>query len=402
MGANELRIVRRIEDSIRDAHGPRIHVIKSRDITNSRNFADKVFRVLKMHGYIVNALTMQNINDPAQEESPSTRIYAIDEDTVKNFVGDRLNEIASPMQYLFDESKLAYMKRPILISVVSDSFYERYGVQKRPEQTSTGTVRKKKNRVTRTKSSNSTLAVYSFYLAAFSFFLSGVNSIFGSYFTFSYGNVYYISLPFGILILSLAAIAVRAFSLGEEEKRSVLPVMLSIVLFILLLIVGIAANNYGMSIAEIFSDTGQAVFSASFSMFVVALAFVVMIIALSRYILFLGSSAGTKAYLFGIAGLVLLISVVLVSNLPPLTIFGTNPLNPVSVPSQPISTNPGSVFLNFVFDPEFPVFGTTSYFSAQSTAQYILLRNYLVMFANVILGLSYMFAVKSRKILQAK
>lgn len=396
MGANELRIVRRIEDSIRDSKGPRIHVIKSRDIANSRNFAEKVFRVLKMHGYSIEPLTAKNLDDSVDTEPPSTRIYAIDEDTIKDYLGERINETTSPVQYIFDKTKLAYIRKPVLVSVVSDSFYEKYGVAKDTEQVEGKPVRNRTKKATRKNVVNSKLAIYSFYIAAASFFISGLNAIIGSYLTFSISDVVYSILPLAILLFSIAAIAVRAFSLAHEDKKSVIPVTLSIVLFIFLLVIGIALTAYDTSIADVFYDTGQVLFSSSASMIMVALAFVVMVIAMSRYILFLGTNSGSRAYFLAMAGILLLIGVVLVSNFPPMTIFGSYPGSNFAISSQPTAHSPIYLMMNFFFDPEFPLFGGTSFFSSNAP-QYLLVRNYILLLANTILGLSYVIAARTRR-----
>lgn len=347
-----------------------------------------------MRGYSIEELSAQNLNESVDGEASETTIYTIDEDTVKDFLGDKINEVSSPIQYLFDNTKLSYLRKPVLVAVVSDAFYDRYGFRNYAEQGSGKTVKKNRRESVRRNVSDSRLAIYSFYLAAISFFLSGINVLFGNFFL-SYFNPSYAIVPMAILLVSLAAITVRAFSLGREGKRSVLPVTLSIVLFIVILLIGMGASYYNVNLAQLFYDTGSVILSSSVDFLLVILAFIIMVAALSRYVLFLGSGAGTISYALAISGIVLIMAIVLVSNLPPIPILGT--LNyPLIGPNQHPANVSTIVMLNFVFDPEFPIFGVGSYFQSVNFPQYALLRNDILFLANFILGLSFLSAIRFR------
>lgn len=395
VGANELRIVRRIEDSIKTSRGPRIQIIKSRDIVNARSFSEKVFRVLKMHGYRIQVLTAENLNDSVDDlnSSPVT-IYTIDEDTIKQYLGSKLDELEAPMQYLFDNSMLAYNRNPVLISTVSDSFYGKVGLQ-RYAQPETGGVSSKKVKSGHGKKPGvSRLAIYSFYLVAFSFILSGINVLFGNL-TFIRTQYSSISLlPFAILILSLAAISVRAFSLGNDDRRSVVPAAISIILFILLLLLGIVTAYYGLSITNIFSNTESVLFSGASDILLMILGAAVLLVSLSRYILFLGASSGRRAYFLSITGIILIVVVVFISNLPPVSIMGATLTNPLF--GNPGGPNAMYIIINFAFSPEIPIFGAFTYFQAGGVPQYFLLRNYILFTANIIMALSFFMAIRER------
>lgn len=394
VGANELRIVRRIEDSIKESRGPRIHVVKSRDIHNAMNFSAKVFRVLKLHGYKVEPLTVENINDSITEEESSNVIYSIDQDTIKQVLGDKLQQIDSPVQYIFDNTKLAYLQKPVLVSTVSDEFYDRYGIKNFTDQPNVKLARKKSNPVKKNYAAGSPLAIYSFYLAAISFILSGVNVMVGSYITLS-STVSFTPVPFAILIISVAAIVLRAFSLGGEDKKSVWPATTAILLFIVLLVLGFA-TSFNTSVQELFVDASHVLFASNTNILMVVFSLVIIGIALSRYILFIGTAAGARSYMLSLAGVALIVAVILISNLPPIPVIGGTGI-PVSVPNSPLIVPQVISLLNYVFTPEIPMFGSFSYFQAVGIPQYLLLRNYILLAANLILAVSYLLAVRARK-----
>ncbi len=393
IGANELRIVRGIEDSIKNSRGPRIQVVKSRDIKNAEHFAEKVFRVLKMHGFKIVNLSVEELRKNPQEiTAGENTIFSINEATIKNYLGSNLNTSGRPMQYLFDNSMLSYLRKPVLISVVSDAFYDKVGLQKFVQyENSQGKTRVAKRGVEK-KSGVNRFTLYSFYLAAVSFALSGLNSLFGSYLQFQ-GTYNLLVVPLALLILSLSAITLRAFSLGQEDHKSLAPVSIALVLFLFTLILGLITTSYGLSLARVFLNTVNVIFSLNSDLTLLALAYTVMALSLIRYILFLGANSGGRAYALSAAGLVLFVLVILMTNFPAVTIFGQTvlSLNGGVAPYATLSA------YGFGFSPEIPIFGISSYFQVSGTPQYLLLRNYLLFIANIILSLSYFTAARRQK-----
>lgn len=387
IGVNELRIVRGIEESLSNKKGPRIQVIKSRDIANARSFSEKVFRVLKMHGYRIHPLNMDNINTPVEaSNTDSVTIYTIDEDTMKNYLGNKLGEMGSPMQHLFKTSMLSSVKNPVLISTVSDAFYnwvnpEKFNVQE-PE-----------NRVTEEKavkaSKGSTqYRVASFYLVAAAFILSALNSVVGNYIVIGdFNGTVYTPIPFLIFVFSISAIAIRSFGLGSENRKSMYMIAVAIVLFIVLFVSGEILQYYLSPYSVPFVDAVKAILQSSSNYFMMLIGIVVTVLSLSRYFLFLGSDSARASYFLSSVGLALIVVVILISLQPFETLL-----------TPPIFGTPGTVgsvvSSHFVFMPYFPMFGTSNYFNITGTPQYYFIRNYILLVANLILAVSFLVAVR--------
>lgn len=394
VGINELKIVKGIEDSLKDLKGPRIQVIKSRDISNARTFSQKILRVLKMHGYNVHLLTMENIHD-AHEPSGSDHltVYSIDEDTIRAFLAGEHNDGSIPMQTLFDNSILSSVSNPLLISTVSDAYYGEVGIQKfnaanQPELKAARPIKKETS-----TSGENRFAIASFYLVAISFAIGGIISLFGDYVTF--GNQYttFTPLPAAMLVISVAAIAVRAFGLGYERKGSFASVSGSIAIFLVLLVLGIIAASYFPFISTIMGNTVTDLLSYGTNITYALLAFIVLVLSLSRYVLFLGRSAGSPSLFLSIAGVILLGAVIIISTQPYIPLASSGGF--VSIGNaQGVFASLDQVFLYNTYD---PIFGTVNYFYLNGTSQFLLLRNYILLASNLILAVAYLLGIKTLK-----
>ncbi len=375
------------------SRGPRIQIIKSRDLKNARSFAEKVHRVLRLHGYKVQVLNKDNLNQKVEKSnSDSITVYTIDEPTIKDILGEDINGTDKPIRALFDSSMLSYMKAPVLIVVVSDEFYGETGLQGYAQSLSdkNGLPAKNRawNRKPARKQTNRSTPV-SLYLAAIAFFGSGLNSIFGNYLVVN--TVYGTILPLGLLILlvSIAAIVLRAISLGNESSKSIPLVVASIALFIVLTLLGIFSSLIPSSLAPIVDNTITMMLTASPLYMVLAWGF--FIIGLLRYIFFLGRGSGRGAYSLTIFGLVWLSFLIVISFHPEIMVFGG--LNPFSViPGGSLATRAGNPF-------DFPVFSFDYYFRSSTVQQYLYLPNYLILLGNAFMALGLLLAAKNQKAL---
>lgn len=392
-GLNELRVVKKIEDYMNNSRGPRIQVIKSRDIKNAEHFSEKVFRVLEMRGYKIEKLSSQDLKStPSKESSSSNTIYAINETVIKEFLGSDISQSGHPIRYIFDNSMLSYLKKPVVISTVSDGFYNSVGMQSIAN--SPGEGRTTRQKVTREVGVNR-LASSSLYLAAIAFALSGVNNLFGSLVNISYFNNTITPLPAAILFLSVAAIFMRGFSLRKEDGKSIAMVAFSIIIFVafvILLFVNPYFQNYYLT--QIL-NTQPFPTNTSSNLLYSLLSLVVIVVSLSRYPLFLGRNSGKSSYLLAIGGITLLLAVVLMVNMPFITIFG-NTVNSLQLPLSYLGSNL-SVGFNYIYSPNLPLFGNLGYFEIFGTPQYILFRNFLLLLANVMLSVSFIVGAKHLK-----
>ena len=375
------------------SRGPRIQVIKSRDLKNARSFGEKVYRVLRLHGYKVQVLNKDNIYEKVEKSnSDSITVYTIDEPTIKAILGDEINGTEKPIRALFDRSMLSYMKAPVLIVVVSDEFYGETGLQSYAQSLSEKNGLPSRNRTrnrkpARRSTNRSTPA--SLYLAAIAFFGSGLNALFGNYLVINttYGTI----LPLGlfILLVSIAAIVMRAISLGNESSKSIPLVVTSIALFIFLTLIGIFSSYLPNSAYQIVNNT--IVLMLTSTPLYVLLAWGFFMVGLLRYILFLGRGSGIGAYSLTIFGMAWLSFLIVMSFHPEIVAIGG--LNPYSmVPGGPLSTNTGNPF-------DFPVFSFDYYFMSSSVHQYLYLPNYLILLGNAFMGLGLLLAAKNQKAL---
>lgn len=387
VGANELRIVRGIEDSLRNKNGPHIQVIKSRDIANARSFSNKVFRVLKMHGYKIHDLNIENIDSPLDEdETESVTVFSIDEITMRQFLGKDLETVSSPIQYIFNNSMLSGVRNPMLISTVSDEFYDRSGLKaftNFPEEQEHSA-----KKPVRTASTGTSYRSGSMYLVAAAFLASGLNTVAGNFLTFNYASTLYTPLPFIVFIFSIAAIAIRAFGLNAESKRSAAMVISSISIFIALFVLGEVLPYYAPAYAAPFLDTAQALFHSQPSIILPILAVAVLLVSLSRYILFLGDNSGRPSLFLAIAGVAMILAVLFISMEPYITIFNT-PVNRVVSPGALVA------FSRFTYLPYFPIFGTSTFFNITGEPQYLFARNYIILAANLILAVAFLLSARN-------
>ncbi len=392
MGVNELKVVRKIEESMKVSRGPRIQVIKSRDLKNARSFAEKVYRVLRLHGYKIQVLNKDNIYQKVEKSnSDSITVYTIDEPTIKDALGDEINGTERPIRALFDRSMLSYMKAPVLIVVVSDEFYGETGLQSYAQSLSEKNGLPSKNRKKRpVRTIRNRATPVSLYLAAIAFMGSGLNSILGNYLVVNspYGTI----LPLGlfILLVSIAAIVVRAISLGNETSQSMPLVVASIALFILLTLLGIFSSYLPLSLYQVINDTIGTMLT-SLSPLYMLLAWGFFVLGLLRYILFLGRGSGTGAYALTIFGIIWLSFLVVMSYHPEIVAFGG--LNPyATVPGGTMAYSSGNPF-------DFPIFSFDYYFVSNTVHQYLYLPNYLLLLGNAFMALSLLLAAKSQKAL---
>ncbi len=389
-GPNELRVVTKIEEYTRNSRGPRIQVIKSRDIKNAEHFSYKVFRVLKSRGYEIEELTPESLKgEPDGTNQDQKLIYSIDEETIRQFLGSNLNQSDKPMKFLFDNSMLAYVRSPVVISTVSDEFYDRVGMQSFTSERPSATKTREKKKVSSDTSPVNRLAIWSFYFAAASFAIGAANSLLGNFMIFTYNGIQYTPFPAALLILSVIAIAVRSFSLSREDRGSMSLIISSIVLFILFLLFGIM-SSYSMIGQNYWPNNLANTILNSGSFTLVLIAAVVFALAVARYSIFLGKSSGKAAYVLSIAGSILLVSAALTYNMPYITIFGQTVYNQANIGA--------AVVLNqFSFNPSQPFFGTEAYYTIQGTAQYLLLRNWILFIANILLSFSFIQAIRAQK-----
>lgn len=396
-GPNELLVVSKIEDYARNSRGPRIQVIKSRDIKNAEHFSEKVFRVLKSRGYSIEELNMETLKREPDDGSSSPKlVYSINEETIRQFLGANLTQSDKPMKYLFDNSMLAYIKAPVLISTVSDSFYDKVGLRSFTSEKKGATKNgEKRQKIAGTSTANKP-AILSFYFASAAFALSALYSVFGNYLTFDQGSTVYTIVPFAILVLSVVAISARSFSLSREDRGSVALIVSSIVLFIMFLLFGILVSYNILSQNYWPNNLANALLNPS-SVPIMILSAVIFALAVSRFTLFLGKTSGKVPYTLSIAGAILLVSAALTYNMPYITIFGQTVLSqtgpailqyPLAIP-VPMG--------HFTFNPSQPFFGTDTYYAVQGTSQYLLLRNWILFIANVLLSFSFILAIRSRK-----
>ncbi len=389
-GPNELRVVNKIEEYTRNSRGPRIQVIKSRDIKNAEHFSEKVFRVLKTRGYRIEELDPETLKgEPDEGGSDPKLIYSINEETIKQFLGANLTQSEKPMKYLFDNSMLSYVRAPVLISTVSDAFYDRVGLQSFTSEKAAPNRTRERKHTSAGRSPVNRLAIWSFYFASAAFALSAIYSLFGNYLTFYEGSTGYTIVPLATLLLSIAAIAVRSFSLSREDRGSVALIVSSILLFILFLLFGILVSYNILSQNYWPSNIASALFNSS-SFTLVIISAVIFVLAVSRFTLFLGKRSGPVSYALSIVGAILLISAALTHNMPYITIFGQTVYNQANI-GAPALVN------QFSFNPSQPFFGTDSSYSIQGTAQYLLLRNWILFIANVLLSSSFILAIRSQK-----
>lgn len=399
IGANELRVVRKIEESLKNPRGPRIQVIKSRELKNAEHFSEKVIRALKAHNYPVKELTVETLKEtPSEEDTPVQQIYSIREATIKEFLGPNLNQAEKPMQYLFDNSMLAYLQNPILLSIVSDSFYGKVGLQNYVNSMNQPVLKQEGVKETGTVRDVNRLTTYSFYLAAASFLLSGLENIAGSYMQFGSGNIVYTPLPFTILVLSLIAISVRAFSLGKDDGRSRMLASTAIILFIAILLLGIVTSYFGLPYSGTFGGIYPDLLTLGQNIVLTFVSFAVMILAFTRYPLFLGANSGRGAYALSVAGILLGMAVILSSSLPQLNVYGQTLSTGFTIlPNlSPLALLQSIPTPTYYFVPEIPQFGMANYFSVSGTSQYLILKNYILLVANLILSLSFFLAIKSQ------
>lgn len=399
-GPNELRIVTKIEEYVRISRGPRIQVIKSRDIKNAEHFSTKVFRVLKSRGYRIKELSPESLSGQPDNISPDSKvIYSINEATIREFLGSNLDTADKPMKYLFDNSMLSYLKGPVLVSTVSDEFYSKVGLQTFTSEAQHSVARQPKRIDKQVKSVShvNKLAIYSFYFAAVSFALSAIDSLFGNYLYISYQGNQFLPIIFLMLVLSVIAVAIRSFSIVQESRGSIAVVVFSISMFIVFLFVGWYVSNFQPFSTNWINNLGYVLLN-SFpnNIMVILIASVVFVLSLSRYTLFLGANSGKAAYVMSIGGSFLIVSAALTYYFPFITIFGQT----VGIISSaggvllPITT----VTQHFTFNPYEPFFGTgPSYYYIGGTAQYMLLRNWILFIANVLMSLSFVLAIKSQK-----
>lgn len=381
-------MVRKIEDSLKNAKGPRIQIIKSRQIKNARSFAEKVFRVLKLHGYRIQPLNVENIKQkPDSSETGPQTIYTIDEPTIKDILGEAIDESERPIRALFDHSMLAYMRAPVLIVVVSDEFYGETGLhdyaqgisqEKRP-----ATPKKRK----RTGDEKNLATPISLYLAAVAFLVSGINSVFGSYFVAftSLGSLN--MLPTTILLISIAAIVGRAVSLGKESIRSIQVVVPSILLFIILTLLGIFIGDLPTSLANALNNSQFSLFSQPLSVLELSIAIAFFVIAMLRYVLFLGRDSGAPAYALTIFGIVWITFIV------ELSLF-----HPFTAPLLTSSTG-GIQTVNAALPTDFPVFAFNYYVSFPGVAQYMIPINLLALIGNLMMATGLLLAAKAQRAL---
>ena len=394
MGVNELKVVRKIEESMKASRGPRIQVIKSRDLKNSRSFAEKVYRVLRLHGYKIQVLNKDNIYQKVEKSnSDSITVYTIDEPAIKDALGDEINGTERPIRALFDRSMLSYMKAPVLIVVVSDEFYGETGLQSYTQSLSekNGLPSKTRNRKKRPARATTNRATpVSLYLAAMAFMGSGLNALLGNYLVFNspYGTI----LPLGlfILIVSIAAIVIRAISLGNETSQSIPLVVASIALFILLTLLGMFSSYLPLSIYRIINDTIGTMLTSPSPLYI-TLAWGFFVLGLLRYVFFLGRGSGTGAYALTAFGIIWLSFLIVMSYHPEIVAFGG--LNPyATIPGGTMAYSSGNPF-------DFPIFSFDYYFVSNTVSQYLYLPNYLILLGNTFLALGLLLAAKSQKVL---
>lgn len=389
VGVNELRVVRKIEESMKASKGPRIQVIKSRDLKNARSFAEKVYRVLRLHGYRIKVMDKGNIYQKAERSnSDSITVYAIDEPTIKEALGEELNGSERPIRALFDRSMLSYMKAPVLIVVVSDEFYGETGLQDYAQglaerSGSQGAVKNRKRKSTRQSTNRATPV--SLYLAAVAFMGSGLNAIFGSYLSLGTTVGTFLPLPIFILLISIAAIVVRAISLGNERIESVPFVVSSILLFIALTVLGIFAGNLPAYVSGALNFPQVPLFSAFLPVDELFLAYVFYILAMLRFILYLGRGSGRGSYALTIFGIVWITFIIYLKLVQPIFL----PVNNTLI-IAPVSTS---------YPTDFPIFGFNYNVLSPGTPQYMVLMNYLILIGNLIMAVGLLLAARTQKAL---
>lgn len=390
MGVNELRVVSKIEESLSASKGPRIQIIKSRELKNARSFAEKVFRVLKLHGYKLQPLNKGNINNKVEKSSAdSLTVYTIDEPTIKEILGDAINTEERPIRVLFHNSMLSYLKAPVLIVVVSDEFYGETGLQSYAQSLSAneGSDRAQKGSGKRSAGPERNRATpISLSLAAIAFLASGLDAVFGNYIVIgsSFGDFY--PLPILILLISIAAIVGRAISLGYERDSSIPLVVASIILFIALTLLQLFAGLMPEYVNRALNLFQVSLFSYSLPTAELALAAFLYILAMLRFVLYLGKGSGKAAYAMTIFG-ILWITFIIVMNV--LQAFAVPVTFPTSLNFQPISTN---------LPTDFPIFGFDYRTLPTGTPEYMVPVNDLVLIGNLIMGVGLLLAAKAQKV----
>ena len=388
---NELRVVRKIEESLQASKGPRIQVIKSRELRNASSFAEKVYRVLKLHGYKLQALNKDNINRKVEKSSTdSLTVYTIDELTIKEILGSGINESERPIRDLFNNSMLSYLKAPVLIVVVTDAFYGTTGLQSYAqslaENNSTGKASANKKKEAEKPERNRATPI-SLYLASIAFLASGVNSVFGSYISINSAYGTYFPLPIFILLISIAAIVGRAISLGNERRRSIPLVVASILLFITLTLLQLFSSYLPGYVVNSLNISQVLLFSGALPFTELALALIFYVLAMMRFVLYLGRGSGRGAYALSIFGIVW-VTFIIGINL--LQVSTHHYIFPPAFNIQPIVTS---------FPTDFPVFGFNYQMIFPGTAQYMLPMNALILIGNLIMALGLLLAAKSQKAL---
>ena len=353
--------------------------------------------MLKLHGYKLQPLNKENINQKVEKtNTDSITVYTIDEPSIREILGESINETQKPIRTLFDNSMLSYLKAPVLIVVVSDAFYGETGLQSYAQSLSAdnhggnsannhrnATVKKESNRAT----------VVSLYLAAIAFIASGINSVFGSFLTFS-ASPYttYTILPGIILIVSIAAIVGRAISIRNERNSSVPLVIASIVFFITLTVLGAFAGYLPGFISGAIAETENNVsnifplpYYPSMAEFVViGLLFAV---GMLRYVFYLGRGSGKAAYgmtIFGVAWMAFIIMMNFIYA-----------YSPAIFPAFLGTSGVSQLFPTISFD--LPLFGFNYVVSSVAIPQYMVPINDLVLIGNLIMATGLLLAAKSQR-----
>ncbi|HLH85853.1 MAG TPA: hypothetical protein VKU79_03185, partial [Thermoplasmataceae archaeon] len=119
--ARDLRVVESIESSAGSGGGIHIHIFKSRELTNARNYAKKIGSILTLHGYGVVDLTNGNSN--SEKGSRGISVYIVDENYLESIRKERNLQFPVRISQLIGSSKIGQNGSADVLVALSDAYH---------------------------------------------------------------------------------------------------------------------------------------------------------------------------------------------------------------------------------------------------------------------------------------
>ena len=369
IGRNELRIAQGIEQSFGTNKGYHVHVIKSRDVVNAEFFFTKVSRLLNLHGYTISKVDIDGLkSQELPETADSTVAYAVEESTLKSFLGEKIRSMESPVRYLISNSVLGKIKNLVLVLIVSDQFYFHLNMEN-------FNAEEKKERLEKDISKSETSYNYKkenntgFILIGLAFLTSAVNNIFGAYFVAFFGiQTDTLAISALIMLLTVMGITTRALTFASESTVSRLATEIGIMEYV---------GFFALGILFLYpSILGNLLFNLSVltgnSRYLDLITLVLLLVPLSKYSLILGLNHGRLPIYLALAGTAILAyAVLIVNNLLPPPFFNVAVAPTFLIPYYSLG------------------FGLPTYYLPPFVNQYFYLVNYIPFSGNILLALSY-------------